>query len=292
MRRIVYTAVALLACITHSGSGTALAWWDTGHQIVAKVAADRLHPHAKAAVKKILKNDPTGHTLVAVSGWADTVRKTPMPETYNWHFVDIPVDGQMETYDAARDCSVDPTKGDCIIAALNREVPILTDPNATPTDRAQALKFVTHLIGDLHQPLHCSERNGDAGGNAVSVTFFGATHEAPPFQTSLWNLHAVWDGGMIDHAHRSRVTYVKHLETWIATQNATAIESGTFVDWANETHELGVNHAYKSADGTQDFPATDGKVGKAYDGANIDVVDQQLAKAGVRLAKVLNDAFH
>lgn len=71
----------------------------------------------------------------------------------------------------------------------------------------------------------------------------------------------------------------------------TAIESGTFIDWANETHGQAVAHAYKTANGGQDFPATGGKVGKPYYDANITVVDEQLAKAGVRLAKVLNDAF-
>ena len=281
---------ALAAAIACSPDPT-LAWWDTGHQIIAQVATDRLNPHARAAVKQILKNDPTGHTLVSVSGWADTVRKTPMLETYNWHFVDIPVEAQPETYDAARDGKPDPAKGDCIIAALNREVPLLTDPNASPTERAQALKFVTHFIGDLHQPLHCAERNGDAGGNTVKVTFFGATHDSAPFQTSLWNLHAVWDGGLIDHSHRGRKAYVHALEAWIATQNVAVIESGSYVDWANETHGQAVHHAYRTADGSGAFPSTGGEIDQAYYDANIVVVDQQLAKAGVRLAKVLNDAF-
>ena len=285
--RAVLTLTAAILCspvATH-------AWWDKGHQIIAKVATDRLTPHAKAAVKTILKNDPTGHTLVAVAGWADTVRKTPMPETYNWHFVDIPVYGQPPTYDATRDCKPDPAKGDCVVAALAREVPILSDPNASETQRAQALKFVTHLVGDLHQPLHCAERNGDRGGNDVIVTFFGATHEAPPFTHSLWNLHAVWDGGMIDHTHRTRTAYVAHLQNWIATQNISAIESGTVTDWANETHDQAVNHAYKTADASADFPATGGQIGQGYHDANIPVVDEQLAKAAVRLAKILNDTF-
>ena len=291
MRPLCRATVGLLISVSLFRAEAALAWWDTGHEIIAQVAADRLNPHARAAVKDILEHDPAGHTLVAVAGWADTVRETPMPETYNWHFVDIPVDGQPATYDAARDCKPDPARGDCVVAALNREVPILTDPNASPAARAQALKFITHFIGDLHQPLHCAERHGDAGGNAVKVTFFGATHEAPPFEQSLWNLHAVWDGGLIDHAQRSRMAYVARLEDWIATQDVTVIENGTFVDWANETHGQAVAHAYRTANGSKDFPASGGAIDKKYYAANIGVVDQQLAKAGVRLAKVLNDAF-
>mgnify|MGYP000952893475 CR=1 FL=1 len=289
-RRIRLPVVLLAAGVLVAGSSRSSAWWDDGHAIVAKVAADRLTPHAKAAVKEILKNDPTGQTLVAVSGWADTVRRTPMPETYNWHFVDIPLDAQPPTYDAARDCQPTP-KGDCVVAALDRLVITLKDPTASPTERAQALKFITHFVGDLHQPLHCAERNHDAGGNDVRVTFFGATHQSPPFQTSPWNLHAVWDGGMIDQTGRSRTAYVKYLKDWIATQNAVVIASGSFVDWANETHAQAVDHAYRTANGSKAFPASGGKVGQKYQSANIKVVDQQLAKAGVRLAKVLNDAL-
>lgn len=286
------TRVAVLATawLIPAAAHPSFAWWDKGHAIVAEVAADRLTPHARTAVRKILKDDPTGHTLVAVSGWADTVRKTPMPETYNWHFVDVPVDAQPPSYDAARDCQPGP-EGDCIIAALDREVVVLKDTSAPPSDRAQALKFITHLVGDLHQPLHCAERNHDAGGNAVIVTFLGATHEPYPFQASLWNLHAVWDGGMIDHTQRSRSAYVQRLKDWIATQDATAIENGTFIDWANETHLQAVNHAYRTASGADEFPPTTGEVGEDYQAANIGVVDRQLAKAAVRLAKVLNDAL-
>jgi hypothetical protein len=124
-------------------------------------------------VAQLLQDDPTGQTLVSVSAWADTVRKTPMPETYNWHFVDIPVDADPPKYVAARDCKP-AAGGDCIVAALEREVAVLKDPHAAPRTRAEALKFLTHLVGDLHQPLHCAERDGDAGGNGVPVIFFGA----------------------------------------------------------------------------------------------------------------------
>ena len=289
MRQVLSLVFAAIG-IVHEAQ-PAWGWWDTGHQIIAQVATDRLSHNAGIAVTNILQHDPTGQTLVAVAGWADTVRDSSMPETYNWHFVDIPVNGTPPTYDATRDCQNDPKKGDCVVNALGREIALLTDPGASAEDRAVALKFVTHLVGDLHQPLHCAERNGDRGGNEVTVTFFGATHEDPPYQHSLWNLHAVWDGGMIDHTKRSQAAYVKALEDWIATQDVRAIESGTVTDWANETHAQAVHHAYKNAKGTGSFPATKGSVGKTYDKANLPVADQQLAKAGVRLAKVLNDAF-
>jgi nuclease S1 len=285
--RRVAIGVVLLLCNSF-GAHAAHAWSDEGHQIVAAIAADRLNPHATAAVQQILAHDATGQTLVAVSTWADLMRSTTMPETYNWHFVNIPVDTHHNTYKAARDCKLDTKKGDCIIAALGRELPKLTDATVAAPDRANALKFITHLIGDLHQPLHCAERNGDLGANDVKVTFFGQKTQPSPFKDQ-WNLHAVWDAGLIDHSGRSQTVYVKQLETWIASQNVTNIESGTPIDWANESHAAAVSHAYKS--GSKDFPVSGGKVGSTYYHANIGVVDQQLAKGGVRLAKVLNDAF-
>ena len=286
-RRVV--AIAVLSLIPLAG-GQASAWWDEAHAIIAEVATSRLTPQAQAAVTEILKDESAGRTLVAVSGWADTVRKTPMPETYNWHFVDIPVEAEPPTYDRARDCKATP-QGDCIVAALDREVMVLRDGSASPTQRAQALMFVTHLVGDLHQPLHCAERNHDLGGNTVKVTFFGAAYAPAPHQDTAWSLHAVWDGGMIDHAKRSRETYVRLIKDWIATQDVAAIEVGAFADWANETHRTAVDHTYRSADGTAAFPSTGGEIGDAYQAANIGVVDQQLGRAAVRLAKVLNDAL-
>jgi len=241
-------------------------------------------------VAQLLQDDPTGQTLVSVSAWADTVRKTPMPETYNWHFVDIPVDADPPKYVAARDCKP-AAGGDCLVAALEREVAVLKDPHAAPRTRAEALKFLTHLVGDLHQPLHCAERDGDAGGNGVPVIFFGAAQQPAPYQTKPWNLHAVWDGGLIDRAGRGRSAYVRHLKEWIAARDATSIEAGTFADWANETHGQAVRHAYRTANGRDPFPAAGGRIAARYQRANIEVVDEQLAKAAVRLAKVLNDAL-
>jgi hypothetical protein len=290
-RRLPLVAVAALAVAVHPSA--VFAWGDEGHRIVATIAAHRLTPHAKAAVRRLLKKDATGTTLPAVATWADVVRRTTRKETYNWHFVDIPVDHGQHTYDEARDCHPpdEATKGDCVINALSREVAKLNDKSVPIAKRRQALKFVTHFIGDLHQPLHCAERDHDHGANDVKVTFFGQTHQPAPYQKSLWNLHATWDFGLITHAGGSQVAYVQRLQNWIGTQNASSLESGSYADWANESHAASAAHSYKLADGTTDFPATGGTITQPYHDANVGVVDQQLAKAGVRLAKVLNEAF-
>jgi hypothetical protein len=84
---------------------------------------------------------------------------------------------------------------------------------------------------------------------------------------------------------------VQLLRDWIAAHDAASIGGGTFADWANETHGQAVRHAYRTADGRDPFPAADGRIGEDYQRANLPVVDEQLAKAAVRLAKVLNDAL-
>jgi nuclease S1 len=154
--------------------------------------------------------------------------------------------------------------------------------------RTNALKFIVHFIGDIHQPLHASDHH-DRGGNQVVVTWFGATNEPPPF-SSPWELHAVWDAGLIDHKGQTRAEYVKDLETWIATQNVTAIEAGTVTDWVLEAHALAKSTAYQDPQ-TNSMVQSGAALDQPYYQANIGVVDQQLAKAGVRLAKVLNDTF-
>jgi nuclease S1 len=163
--------------------------------------------------------------------WADDVRLL-RPSTYNWHFVDIPYDAK--TYDPARDCKESP-KGDCVVEAIQRLRRSLADPSKTRKKRAEAFMFLAHFVGDIHQPLHCAERNGDRGGNAVSVMFFGQST----------NLHKVWGSEIIDRRVKDRNEYLKHLEQdWFPENDIAALEQGEPADWALETHRAAVDVAY------------------------------------------------
>jgi hypothetical protein len=116
-----------------------------------------------------------GTHLADVSTWADDVRRDH-PETSRWHYVDIPY--VATNYDPARDCQAT-DHGDCVIAEIARAERVLGDTSKSKAGRAEALKFLVHFVGDMHQPLHSIERkdpvtgHGDAGGNGVHVTFFG-----------------------------------------------------------------------------------------------------------------------
>src|SRR5689334_1699600 len=133
-------------------SGPSRAWGPEGHAMIAEIAEIRLaNSPALDQVKQILAaDDSKAKHLDQIASWADAVRPA-RPETQDWHFVDIPLDAA--DYDASRDCK--PTdKGDCVIAELQRAVAVLRDKSADPKARVEALKFVVHLVGDIHQPLH------------------------------------------------------------------------------------------------------------------------------------------
>ena len=269
----------LLGLIMLLHPAIAAAWGNTGHKLVARVAEAHLSTSARAKVRSLLKTDPAGKTLAAVAVWADDVKRDPrdgLKDTKQWHFVDMP---RAETaYDAGRDCK-DTDEGDCVIRALERERAILADAHANNARRRDALKFIVHLIGDLHQPLHCSD-DQDRGGNDKQVMFNG-------FQS---NLHRVWDTDMINAAaiadHLTQDGYTKRLLKGLPS-DVSSLQSGTVEDWALESHKLADSNAY-------DIPPATGnpklhRLKTAYFKANRPIVEDQLAKAGVRLAKVLNE---
>ena len=138
-------ALLLLAATT----GNALAWGDEGHRIAAEIAEQYLEPATARQVRELLAIQ-NATTLAQVSTWADQIRPQRR-YTAPWHFVDIPIHpppGTPAAYDAARDCP----RGDCVVAAIDRFAAVLRDKAAPARDRLEALKFVVHFVGDIHQP--------------------------------------------------------------------------------------------------------------------------------------------
>lgn len=272
MRRLTLAAVVLPVLLSLVPALTA--WGPKGHQIVARVAAPHLSPKARAGVAAILGLPADASLarlaaeLAAISNEADRIRASE-PETANWHFVDIPL--KENRYHAARDCAQEEGRGDCIINALARERNNLK--SSSPAVRSRALMFIVHLVGDLHQPLHAAD-NGDRGGNNLKVKLLGKSS----------NLHRVWDSGIIDLYDLSEEEYADFLLDLIGPPSSVAaIQKGDPVAWAEEAHLIARNSAYK-------LPKNK-RLGDAYVDANGAVIDQQLLRAGLRLAAVLNSAF-
>ncbi|HWZ98301.1 MAG TPA: S1/P1 nuclease [Candidatus Dormibacteraeota bacterium] len=250
------------------------AWGVEGHEVVAALAESMLSDAAKAGVKSVLGDV----TLYSVANWADQVRNQ-RDETYNWHFVDIP--RSAAGFLDSRDCFL-PTNThagaatdhmNCVVDRITYFKQILADPATQPTDRQEALKFIVHFVGDIHQPFHAI--GDELGGNLIHITEFGSAQCG----SRPCNLHSAWDTGMIEHTGMDRDTYVQHLQLLISSSHLTA--DGTPENWANESHDLG-NAAWLNQGGVLD---------DAYYNAQIQVVDKRLALAALRLAALLEDVY-
>ena len=268
MKRILVAFVLMLA-----QQQTAWAWNEEGHSIVAELAQRRLTPEALAQVKKILGGEIS---LASIASWPDDIRDQ-RPDSYNWHFVSIPL--AEKTYDAALYCKESP-RGDCIIKAVDRLQAMLADPKTPPTARKDALKFLVHFIGDIHQPLHSVFEN--LGENLLTVSFFIDPRNK---NREVTNLHAVWDTNLIRNQFWAWGTYADWLETnWFPKHDIKALSAGTPVDWMLDAHKVANEVA------TPGVMLND-ELDQAYATRARPFLDEQLALSGLRLARILNETL-
>ena len=179
-------------------------------------------------------------------------------------------------YNAEKVCPND----QCIIAQIERFCRTLANPAVNFKKRQKALKYLIHFVGDLHQPLHAGD-NHDRGGNDVPVEFLGQI--VNPFNHKPWNLHAVWDSALVERRDIDVDHYAARLNVWLDSQPPGLFEEGSVEDWAMESHDIAKQHVYRIPENHQ--------LGEEYVQASAQVVDQQLMKASVRLAKILNEAL-
>ncbi|MGH8151097.1 MAG: S1/P1 nuclease [Steroidobacteraceae bacterium] len=266
----------LLLCASLLGAGPALAWGNEGHRIVALIAADGLSPAARAEVARLLGPDDRDadvrDAMEAVSTWADDIRRE-RPDTERWHFVDIEISAG--GYDAARDCPDD----DCVVAQIAKDERVVADVRLAGPERAEALRFLIHFVGDIHQPLHCADDH-DRGGNAVRVAIGGEET----------NLHAVWDTKVVAALGHDPRAVAADLAARITPQERRAWSRGGPAAWANESFAIAKRDIFGPLHGA-------GESGELvalpddYAVRERPVAARQLEKAGVRLAMVLNATF-
>lgn len=236
------------------------AWGMTGHRVIGEIAEKHLTKKARKNLALILQNE----TLAECANYMDFIKSEHAYDHMSpWHYATIP-DGQ--TYAEAGT----PEEGD-VIATLNRLIEELKSKKFTDEDELFALKCLVHLVGDIHQPLHVG--NGtDRGGNDVKLEFF--------WEPS--NLHRVWDSGIIDYEQYSYTEYVE----WINHPSEAQKANWSNVDvlaWANESKEAR-NQCYETVSENK-------KINYRYVYDNIDLVNQRLLQAGLRLAAVLNEIY-
>jgi hypothetical protein len=247
------------------------AWGRLGHRLTARIAEKYLNQKAIAAIAGLLE---PGESLADTSTWADEhIRE--LPKSAAWHYVDVPLDEPR--YDD-RFAGDDPRKG-FIVPKIREFKAILKDSARPVEERRMALRFLVHLIGDLHQPLHVGD-NHDRGGNDTQVRWF----------TQGSNLHRVWDIGIIERAGREEDFWFTELFDSLDTEkNRTQAQRGKVEDWATESL-LAARQAYQDPlTGARIKPGAD--LSDAYQEANLLAVKWRLYEAGARLAMVLNEVF-
>lgn len=243
---------------------TCFAWGPEGHRIVAQIAQSKLTPKAQSEIKILLN----GKGLPEVANWADSIKgQREWAFTKPWHFVDI-ADG--ETYEHSHQSP----DGDAI-KAITQMVEVLKKRSASLLDRQQALMFIVHFVGDIHQPLHVG-RPDDQGGNAVKIVFQGQ-------QT---NLHALWDGGMIRAQKMSEADYVRYLETLGVKSLSYDIPEFPFSRVVQE--DMALRDEIYNFKPLGNAPI---RVSENYMRRNISAMNTQLLSGGKRLAQMLNMIF-
>lgn len=246
----------------------ARAWSADGHRIVGHLAEAELTPMAKREVATLLagEEDPT---LAGVSTWADRLRDDDPDRgkaTAPWHYVNFR--GGDCVYDHARDCA----GNDCVIGAINRQFLALADKRRPLLERREALKFLVHFVGDVHQPMHASPRD-DLGGNRHQVNYRGKGS----------NLHRIWDGTILEGRGLLPEAYAAALRAQSPLPaDPTARSQSPAVEWALEScRVVQVPGVYPPRRVLDD----------AYLDAQRPVAEARLREAGRRLAAMLNHAL-
>lgn len=256
----------------------AMAWSALGHQLVGDLAEDQLSPAAKSEVRRLLA-DEAEPTLGAVASWADALRHSDAARfraTSRWHYINAKGGGC--GFDLVRDCP----GGDCIVAAIDAQRRLLGDRTQPLAERRDALKFIVHLVGDLHQPLHAGNRE-DSGGNGFQVSLRRKAGEGRgsdrnrPLGT---NLHTVWDQHVLASAGLDREQFAVRLREQSARPGA--IGAGAPLAWAVESCTL--------IDRERVYP--DGhSMDETYLAAQRPLAERRIVIAAARLAALLNETL-
>jgi hypothetical protein len=279
---LILKSSLLVAFVAYSQN--IFAWGATGHRSIGLIAEQHMNPAALKKAHTILGSQ----SLASVSNWSDEIRSEPKTygHTFDWHYTTWQDD------DERFHAGLENKASGFLLSQLNKQLTVLSNPVSSQTDKAFALKFIVHLLGDLHQPLHVGGGN-DRGGNTCRVTWHGRPT----------NLHAVWDSDMIERSNLSYTELANFSSQARTAQQTKQWQSGSIESWAQESKMLRrkiyppevqlPNAPVTYLTYCQDIVAPEAmpKLGYDYSYQFEQILRDRLFQAGVRLAKVLNESL-
>ncbi|MBC7912972.1 MAG: S1/P1 nuclease [Pyrinomonadaceae bacterium] len=254
----------LLICILFALPFQSMAWGVLGHRIVGEIADSYLKSKTKKEINKILGNE----SVAMASNWMDLIKSdNTFKYLGNWHYINFNhglTYPQVDEY-LKKDTSTNVyTKINFVSRELKKK--------ETPLEMKQLyLRILIHLVGDLHQPLHCG-RAEDLGGNTIKITWFNNPN----------NLHTLWDSDLIEFQQLSYTEYA-HAINYTTAAQLNNWQKDDLTKWVFESYKLS-DELYKEAE-------TNTKYSYKYNFDHVATLNQQLLKGGVRLAGILNQIF-
>jgi hypothetical protein len=289
-RRLALFVTTCFVC-----ASPAYPWWEIGHQVVARLAAARLTPAARTRIARILNVPDTPEAVAAglakASTWADETKA--QTGTSDWHFIDLTL--QDRKADILERCR----NKNCVTERIHIFAAQLAAPvQSQHVSQLDALRYLVHFVGDVHQPLH-TVSDADLGGNCEQLR--SPVHEAK-------NLHALWDGGIIGAMDVNDTVLAGSLQAEIqamSEEERHRLAAGNQDDWTWESHELAITDVYQKlhiplepaifprscADAPANIRSFVPDTDSLYINAMKPVVREQLTKAGLRLARLLNESL-
>jgi S1/P1 Nuclease len=265
-------------------SSPAAAWWEYGHYSVARMAQLEAEPSTRAAIRRLIARSaeldtPTCpiRTIEDASYWPDCIKTLGerFNYAYSWHYQNVDICGPFDLTAACRD-------GHCVSKQIERNAKLLADEALPPRERLMALAFLVHFVGDLHQPLHAGDK-GDRGGND-----FKASYGIIPS-----NLHAIWDGYLADRGISTPPPDAAGILSGLTSADRIELRGGTVEDWSRESWATAREFGYGMlmADPCGPLPGERPTLDAAAIERLIPIVRRQVARGGLRLARLLDQAL-
>jgi len=269
----------------------AFAWGPEGHRMIGDIASRYRAPAVKDEVLELLRYDRLAdgqpserRSLGEVANWADEIKDYEWGKRRgSWHYDDMPIceGARQSTY-----CR----NGRCASVQLERQIEILRNVEAKRRQRNEALKWVVHLVGDVHQPLHASNR-ADRGGNRVQVSFFGE-RDNPPHGSI--NLHSIWDVHIVRRLLLERGGERAFVAAPMSGGEIRDWEKGSITEWLAESHRIAGDFAYPMLPVASSCPRKISgvvEIGQTYYAQAAPLIEIQIRRAGIRLARVINESL-